>query len=129
VWLYAYFTHPGPRLVSPPAFVILPFDSWTPARGGWAFARLRTLRIESGKGRLLDIPAAEYVKRPVRLFDTGRREMLAFRIDAGALSVPARRPEPLLQAGNAQLRLRGHGMTMIRELFRRMTTTEPEAGH
>ena len=57
VWLDAHFTFPGRRLQAAPEFVVLTLESWTPSRGGWAFAHPAKLRVESewtparGRGR------------------------------------------------------------------------------
>lgn len=123
-WLLASFAFQGRQLQSPPAFVVLSLESWTPVRGGWAFAHPRDLRVESGKTRLATIPAAEYVKRPVHLFDGGRREELSFRIEPEEFAALARQPELKLRAGSATMRLDQRGMERFRALVREMTVPD-----
>jgi hypothetical protein len=57
-WLDLSFTFPGTRHVIPPSAVVLTIESWTPGRGGWAFAHPEWLRVESGDSIRLEIPAA-----------------------------------------------------------------------
>ena len=113
-WLLASFSFPGRRLLAPPAFAELSLESWTQSRGGWAFAHPRELRVEAGKTRLATIPASEYVKRPVYVFDRGRREELAFRIRAEQLAALAGQPELVLKAGGATIRLDTRRMAKLR---------------
>jgi hypothetical protein len=127
VWLLASVTFPGRRLLAPPAFVVLSLESWTPSRGGWAFARPRELRVEAGKTRLATIPAAEYVKRPVHLFDRGRREELSFRIEPEEFAALARQPELVMKAGSATVRLDERRMERLRALVREMTVPDRES--
>lgn len=124
VWLVAAFTFPGRQLQAAPAFVVLSLESWTPARGGWAFGHPRELRVEAGKTRLATIPAAGYVKRPVRLFDRGRREELSFRIEPEEFATLARQPELLLRAGSATVRLDQRRVERLRALVREMTVPD-----
>ncbi|MEP7227153.1 MAG: hypothetical protein ABI785_07315 [Gemmatimonadales bacterium] len=126
VWLVASFTFPGRRLLVPPEFAVLSLESWTPARGGWAFAHPRELRVEAGKARIATIPAAGYVKRPVHLFDGGRREELSFRIKADELTTLVGEPELVLKAGGATVRLDGRRMTRLRALVKAMTDRETQ---
>jgi len=121
VWVVAAFTFSGRQLRAPPAFVVLSLESWTPARGGWAFAHPRELRVEADKTRLATIPAAGYVKRPVYLLDRGRREELSFRIGTDDLATLAREPELVLKAGSATVRLDERRMARLRALVREMT--------
>ena len=121
VWLLAAFTFPGRQLQAPPAFVELSLESWTPARGGWAFGHPRVLRVQTGKTRLMTIPASGYVKRPVYLFDRGRREELSFRIEPEEFATLARPPELVMKAGSATVRLDKRRMERLRVLMRQMT--------
>jgi hypothetical protein len=41
-WLDLSFSFAGVRLIAAPAFVALTIESWTPGRGGWAFAHPQT---------------------------------------------------------------------------------------
>jgi hypothetical protein len=121
VWLMAAFTFPGRQLQGPPPFVMLSLDSWTPARGGWAFAHPHELRVQTGKTRLTTIPAAGYVKRPVHLFDRGRREELSFHVEPDELVALAGEPELVLKAGSATVRLDERRMARLRALVKQMT--------
>ena len=118
VWLSASFTFSGRQLPAHPEFVMLSLESWTPNRGGWAFAHPRVLRVETGKARLATIPAAEYVKRRVYLFDAGRREELSFRVTPGELAAIARESELVLRAGSATVRLDERHTARLRALVR-----------
>jgi hypothetical protein len=119
-WLMAAFTYQGRQLQAPPPFVVLSLESWTPSRGGWAFAHRRELRVEKGKIRLATIPAAGYVKRPVHLFDRARREELSFHIKPAQLAALADEPELVLKAGPATVRLDQRRMERLRALVRMM---------
>jgi len=123
-WLMAAFTFSGKELQTPPAFVALSLESWTPARGGWAFAHPRKLRVETGKTRLATIPAAGYVKRPVHLFDRWRREELSFRITPEEFAALAREPELVMKAGSATVRLDKRRMERLRALVKEMTVPD-----
>jgi hypothetical protein len=127
VWLDVSFTHSGPRLTVPPEAVVLTLESFTPARGGWAFAHPERLRVESGESVKLELPATEYEKLPVGLFDAGRREMLSFRIPTGQFVAMAAEPELELKAGDARMRLRGRAMDMLRDVARRIKPVGAEA--
>jgi hypothetical protein len=127
VWLDAHFTFPGRRLLAAPEFVILTLESWTPSRGGWAFAHPAELRVVSKNGLRLEIAAAEYVKRPVHLFDSGRREALSFRIPVEAFVAMSEALGLSLRAGNARIRFDAQRMTPIRDLVRQMTPLERDA--
>jgi hypothetical protein len=121
IWLDVSFTHAGPRLTAPPEAVVLTLASFTPARGGWAFAHPQRLRIQSGKTLQVAVPAAEYEKLPAGLFDAGRREMLSFRIATAQFVAMAAEPELELKAGTARMRLRKRAMGMLRDVARRLT--------
>jgi hypothetical protein len=121
VWLMAAFNFPGRQLQAPPPFVVLWLESWTPARGGWAFAHPHELRVQTGKTRLATIPAAGYVKRPVHLFDHGRGEELSFHIEPDELAALAGEPELVLQAGSATVRLDVRRMARLRALVKQIT--------
>ncbi|MFL5495204.1 MAG: hypothetical protein ACJ8DC_12545 [Gemmatimonadales bacterium] len=122
-WLDLSFAFPGARLVTPPPAVVLTIESWTPARGGWAFAHPERLRIESGDSIRLEFPAAGYLKRRVHLFDTGRREVLWFDIPSSDFTRLAGAPELIFRAGRARFRVRER-MEMLHEVLRRMTPLE-----
>lgn len=126
VWLDLSFMHRGVRLTVPPEAVVLTLRSFTPARGGWAFAHSRKLRVRSGKRDKLEIPAGEYAKLRVGLFDRGRREELSFRIPAEQFIALAAEPEIQLTAGNASIRFRDRRMKMLQEVVRRMTPSGTE---
>lgn len=127
VWLDVSFTHSGPRLMVPPESIVLTLVSFTPARGGWAFAHPQRLRVVSGESVKLEVPAAEYEKLRVGLFDAGRREMLSFRIPTEEFVAMAAEPELELKAGNARMRLRGRAMDMLRDVARRLKPAGAEA--
>jgi hypothetical protein len=122
-WLDLSFTFPGVRLLTPPSVVVVTIDSWTPARGGWAFAHPEWLRIQSGDSLRLEFPAAGYLKRQVHIFDSGRREMLWFDVPSSAFTRLAGAPELLFAAGRARFRVRQR-MEMLHEVLRRMTPVE-----
>jgi hypothetical protein len=122
-WLDLSFTFAGVRLIAAPPFVVLTIESWTPARGGWAFAHPESLHIRSGDSIRLDVPATGYVKRRVHLFDSGRREALWFNIPSTDFARLAGAPELSFRAGNARFRVRQR-MEMLREVIRRMTPVE-----
>lgn len=121
VWLDVSFTHAGARLVVPPEYVVLTLASFTPTRGGWAFAHPQRLRVVSGESLELDLPAGEYQKLRAGLFDAGRREMLSFRIATERFVAMAAQSELELKAGKAKMRLRQREMSMLREVVRRLT--------
>ena len=121
VWLDAHFTFQGRQLLAVPDFVVLTLESWTPSRGGWAFAHPTKLRVESGNGLRLEISAAEYVKRPVRLFDSGRREALSFWIPIEEFTAMSEAPGLSLRAGNARIRFDARRMAAMRDVVHRMT--------
>jgi hypothetical protein len=120
VWLDVSFTYSGPGLTVPPEAIVLTLRSFTPARGGWAFAHSQPLRVVSGERVKLELPAAEYEKLRVGLFDAGRREMLSFRIPTGEFVAMAAESELELKAGKARMRLRGRAMAMLRDVARRL---------
>jgi hypothetical protein len=127
VWLDVSFTYAGRRPTVPPEAVSLTLRSFTPARGGWAFSRPQDLRILSGKTLKLEVPAAEYEKLRVGLFDAGRREVLSFRIPTQQFVAMAAEPELELKAGNARMRLRDRQMEMLRDVARRLMPAAAEA--
>jgi hypothetical protein len=122
-WLDLSFTFSGARLVTPPSAVVLTIESWTPGRGGWAFAHPEWLHIRSGDSIRLELPAAGYLKRRVHLFDAGREEVLWFDIPASDFVRLAAAPELLFTAGRVRFRVRDR-MEMLREVLRRMTPVE-----
>jgi hypothetical protein len=81
----------------------------------------------SGERVKLELPAAEYEKLRVGLFDAGRREMLSFRIRTGEFVAMAAEPELELRAGKARMRLRGRAMAMLRDVARRLKPANAEA--
>jgi hypothetical protein len=122
-WLDLSFTFPGARLVTPPSALVLTIESWTPGRGGWAFAHPERLHVQSGDSLRLEFPAAGYLKRRVHLFDTGRKEVLWFDIPSSAFARLAGAPELLFAAGRARFRVRTR-MEMLHEMLRRMAPVE-----
>ena len=122
-WLDLSFTFSGARVVTPPAALVLTIESWTPRRGGWAFAHPESLHIQSGDSIRLEFPAAGYLKRRVHLFDMGRAEVLWFDIPLSDFTRLAAAPELLLSAGRARFRVR-EGMELLHEMLRRMTPLE-----
>ena len=120
-WMDLSFTYPGRRMTTPPHVVFLTLESFTPSRGGWAFAGPQKLRIACADGEKLRLAPARYEKLPVHLFDSGRREVLSFRIPA--LEIVALAGEELLnvEAGRAKMRFRERRMTMLRDLVATMT--------
>lgn len=127
IWLDVSFTHSGSELTVPPEAVVLTLESLTPARGGWAFAHPQRLRVIWGENVKLDLPAADYAKLPVELFDAGRREVLSFRIQTGQFVAMTAEPELELKAGNARMRLRGRAMDILRDVARRLEPASAEA--
>jgi len=125
VWLDASFVYAGREPVVPPEAIVLSLESFTPSKGGWAFAHPRKLRVESGRQLLLEVPPAAYLKRPVGLFDAGRREVLSFRIPLVELAALARQPELAMKAGNAGLRLGRRRIEALR-VFLRMIPGQQE---
>jgi hypothetical protein len=122
-WLDLSFSFPGVRLIAAPAVVVLAIESWTPGRGGWAFAHPQMLHIQSGDSIRLAVPPTGYMKRRVHLFDSGRQEVLWFDIPSAEFTRLAGAPELILRAGNARIRVRER-MEMLREVLRRMTPSE-----
>ena len=122
-WLDLSFTFSGARLVTAPSALVLTIESWTPGRGGWAFAHPEPLHIQSGDSHRLEVPAAGYLKRRVHLFDTGRQEVLWFDIPSSDFTRLAAAPELLFTAGRARFRVRER-MEMLHEMLRRMTPAE-----
>jgi hypothetical protein len=120
------FTYAGSRLTVPPEAVTLTLESFTPSRGGWAFSHPQALRISSGKTLKLEVPAADYEKLRVGLFDAGRREVLSFRIPTGEFVGMTTEAELELKAGKARIRLRDRGMGMLREVARRLQQASAE---
>jgi hypothetical protein len=125
VWAHATFTFQGRRAPSRPTSAVVILDSWTPARGGWAFAHPQSLQVRDGQGRLATIPASQYVKRKVHLFDTGRREVLSFRVAADTLATFSQQPALTLRAGRAVVPLTARGMEALRVLVGEMTSSPP----
>ena len=122
-WLDLSFSFAGVRLTAAPAFVVLTIETWTPSRGGWAFAHPKPLHVESGDSIRLEVPATGYLKRKVHLLDSGRREALWFNIPSTDFIRLAGAPELIFSAGNARIRVRQR-MEMFREVLRRMTPLE-----
>jgi len=126
VWAHATFAFKGRRPPPRPTSAVVILDSWTPARGGWAFAHPQALQVRDGQARLATIPASQYVKRKVQLFDTGRREVLSFRVAADTLATLSRQPALTLRAGRAVVPLTARGMEALRILVREMTSPPTE---
>ena len=122
-WLDLSFNFAGTRLVISPSFLVLTIESWTPSRGGWAFAHPESLQVQSGDSIRLEFPAAGYLKRRVHLFDAGRRDVLWFDIPSSDFMRLAEAPELIFTAGRARFRVRER-MEMLHEVLRRMTPVE-----
>jgi hypothetical protein len=114
------YSYPGRRLTTSPEWVLVTMESFTPARGGWAFARPRPLEVRSGGALKLQVPPAEYRKQPVRLFDAGRRESLSFRVPPAEFLTLASEPGLTLEVGGASIRLKGRPMETLRALAQRL---------
>jgi hypothetical protein len=114
------YTYPGRHLTISPEWIIITMESFTPARGGWAFARPRPLEIRSGGALKLQVPPAEYRKQPVRPFDAGRREMLSFRVSPAEFLTLVSETELSLEVGGASIRLKGRPMEILRALADRL---------
>jgi hypothetical protein len=119
-WLDLSFTFAGVRLIAAPPFVVLTIESWTPARGGWAFGHPESLHVQSSDSFRLDVPAAGYVKHRVHLFDSGRREVLWFEIPSREFTRLVAAPELIFRAGRARFRVRER-MEMLRTVLSHMT--------
>jgi hypothetical protein len=122
-WLALSFTFSGARLLTPPSTLVLTLESWTPGRGGWAFAHPESLHIQSGDSIRLDLPPAGYLKRPVHPFDAGRQEVLWFDVPSDDFTRLAGAPELNFTAGHARFRVRER-MEMLRDVLRHMTPVE-----
>ncbi len=120
-WMDLSFTYPGRRLTSPPQVVLLTLQSFTPSRGGWAFARPQELRIACADEEKLRLAPALYEKLPVHLFDPGRREVLSFRIPAREIVAMAGEELLSVKVGRAEVRFRERRMAMLRDLVAAMT--------
>jgi hypothetical protein len=120
-WMDLSFTYPGRRLTSPPQVVLLTLQSFTPSRGGWAFARPQELRIACADEEKLRLAPALYEKLPVHLFDPGRREVLSFRIPAREIVAMAGEELLSVKVGRAEVRFRERRMAMPRDLVAAMT--------
>jgi hypothetical protein len=114
------YSYPGRRLTTSPEWVLVTMESFTPARGGWAFARPRPLEVRSGGALKLQVPPAEYRKQPVRLFDAGRRESLSFRVPPAEFLTLASESELTLEVGGASIRLKGRRMETLRAIAERL---------
>ncbi len=123
------YAYPGRRLTEPPRWVTITLESFTPSRGGWAFARPRPLEIRSAGALRLTVGPVEYRKQRVHLFDTGRRELLSFRVASGALADLAAEPELSLKAGPAVVRLRGRRMELLRQVAQRLRSEPSQGSH
>jgi hypothetical protein len=114
------YAYAGRHLTASPEWVIITMESFTPARGGWAFARPRPLEVRSGGALKLQVPPAEYRKQPVGLFDAGRREMLAFRVSPAEFLTLVSETELSLEVGGASIELKGLRMETLRALAERL---------
>jgi hypothetical protein len=119
-WIDLSFTHPGRRLTSPPQVILLTVESFTPSRGGWAFARPQELRIACADEEKLRLAPALYERLPVHLFDPGRREVLSFRIPAREIVAMAGEELLNVKVGRAEVRFRERRMAMLRDLVAAM---------
>ncbi len=114
------YSYPGRQLTTSPEWVIITMESFTPSRGGWAFARPRPLEVRSGGALKLQVPPAEYRKQRVRLFDAGRRESLSFRVPPAEFLTLAFETELSLEVGGASITLKGRRMETLRALAERL---------
>jgi hypothetical protein len=122
------YSYRGRQLTATPLTVTLTLQSFTPSRGGWAFARPRPLDIRSPSSLRVQVKPAEYEKQRVRLFDAGRRELLSYRIHTTELARLATEPELSLKAGGAVFRLRGPRMALLREIVHRLRAADFPGG-
>jgi hypothetical protein len=122
-WLGLAFSYLGDRLTARPAFVTLTIAAWTPARGGWAFAHPEPLQVRSGDTLGLEVAPAGYVKLPVHMLDSGRREELWFDIPSKGFDRLARAPDLVFSAGRARFRVRER-MEMLRQVLGQMTPSD-----
>lgn len=120
------YTYGGRYPTALPDEVTITLESFTPARGGWAFARPRRLEIRSPGALKLEVSPSEYRKHRVHLFDAGRRELLSFRIDTGNLARLATEPELSFKAGGAVVRVRGRRMALLRQVVQRLRSGSSE---
>lgn len=120
------YTYGGRYPTALPDQVTITLESFTPARGGWAFARPRRLEVRSPGALKLEVSPSEYRKQPVHLFDAGRRELLSFRIDTGDLARLAAEPELSFKAGGAVVRVRGRRMALLRQVVQRFRSGPTE---
>ena len=128
-WIDLSFTYPGRRLTSPPQVVLLTVESFTPSRGGWAFGRRQELRIACADEEKLRLAPASYQKLPVHLFDSGRREVISFRIPARQIVAIAGEELLNVEVGRAKVRFRERRMAMLRDLVAAMTPSRTAGEH
>lgn len=121
VWIDLSFTYAGRRLTSFPHGVTVTLMSFTPSRGGWAFARTHALRIACADGEKVRVLPMRYERLPVRLFDSGRREVLSFHLPVRELLGLEGEELLDLKAGRATIRFRERRMAMLSDLIAQMT--------
>jgi hypothetical protein len=121
VWIDLAFVYPGRRLTSFPEAVTVTLVSFTPSRGGWAFARPHTLRIACADGEKVRVLPMRYERLPVHLFDPGRREALSFRLSVPDLLRLEGEELLDLKAGQATIRFREKRMAMLSDLIAQLT--------
>ena len=93
----------------------------TPSRGGWAFARAREMRVVCSDGRdQWRVSAAGYKKLRAHLFDSGRRELLSYRLGVKQLAGLVKERGLDLMVGRATIRIRGQRMKALREFMGRL---------
>ena len=122
-WLDISLAYKGTIMRNIPTSVVLTFESFTPSRGGWAFAKPRELRVSSGKRVLAKIPASSYQKRRVRLLDSGRREILSYTLPTDQFVNMAAESELNLQVGGGTIRLRQR-MELLRAIAHLLMAVE-----
>ena len=117
-WLDVSFSYPGRQLREPPDSLLFAVESFTPARGGWAFKRSLMLRAEAGEEMRLEYPTSEYTRYPVRVFDQGRRELLLFQVSAVEIPVLTNVDELTLRVGHWKARLTEEQLELLRNIAR-----------
>lgn len=120
------YTYGGRYPTALPDEVTITLESFTPSRGGWAFARPRRLEVRSPGALKLEVSPSEYRKHRVHLFDAGRRELLSFHIDTSDLARLAAEPELSFKAGGAVVRVRGRRMALLRQVVQRLRPGPPD---
>lgn len=121
--LYVSFSFPGRQLRRPPDSLVFTVESFTPARGGWAFKGSLRLRAEGSKDTRLEYPTAQYTRYPVGIFDSGRREELLFQVPAAEVPALANDDELTLKVGGWKACLTEEQLELLREIARGVIPT------